>query len=134
MPILVKMGAVSPTMSSGHVVEWKVKVGDRVKEGDTIADVQTDKAVMPLESFDEGTVAQLLVEPGQEVAVGADVLLLAAKGEDPKIDRGVAGKPAAKRDESAKAASAATNGEPADHAREEPVSHELAAHGARADG
>jgi pyruvate dehydrogenase E2 component (dihydrolipoamide acetyltransferase) len=131
VPILVKMGAVSPTMSSGHVVEWKVKVGDRVKEGDTIADVQTDKAVMPLESFDEGTVAQLLVEPGQEVAVGADVLLLAAKGEDPKAIAASAGTaPAAKKDESAKAASAATNGESGDHAREEPVSHELAAHGA----
>ncbi|HEY2158120.1 MAG TPA: dihydrolipoamide acetyltransferase family protein, partial [Isosphaeraceae bacterium] len=100
----------------------------RVKEGDTIADVQTDKAVMPLESFDEGTVAQLLVEPGQEVAVGADVLLLAAKGEDPKAIASAA--PAAKKDESAKAASAATNGEPAAHAHEEPVAHELAAHGA----
>src|SRR5436309_3024408 len=100
------MGAVSPTMSSGHVVEWKVKVGDAVKEGDTIADVQTDKAVMPLESFDEGTVAGLLVEPGQEVAVGADVLLLAAKGEDPKAVASSAGKAAApaaaKNDESAK--------------------------------
>jgi pyruvate dehydrogenase E2 component (dihydrolipoamide acetyltransferase) len=131
VPILVKMGAVSPTMSSGHVVEWKVKVGDQVKEGDTIADVQTDKAVMPLESFDEGTVARLLVEPGQEVAVGADVLLLAAKGEDPKsIAAPAAAAPAAKKDESAKAASAATNGEPAEHAREERVSHELVAHGA----
>src|SRR5947209_18088512 len=100
------MGAVSPTMSSGHVVEWKVKAGDAVKEGDTIADVQTDKAVMPLESFEEGTVASLLVEPGQEVAVGADVLLLAAKGEDPKAIAASSGKsaaPAAKADESSKA-------------------------------
>ncbi len=84
MPISVTMGAVSPTMTSGHVVEWKVKVGDTVKEGDTIADVQTDKAVMPLESFDEGTVAGYLVEIGQEVAIGAPVLLLAKKGEDVK--------------------------------------------------
>ena len=84
MPISVKMGAVSPTMTTGHVVEWMVKVGDQVKEGDTIADVQTDKAVMPLESFDEGIVAQLLVAVGEEVPVGQGVLLLAAKGEDPK--------------------------------------------------
>ena len=84
MPILVKMGAVSPTMSSGHVVEWKVKVGDAVKEGDTIADVQTDKAVMPLESFDEGIVAVLCANVGDEVPVGHKLLILAGKGEDPK--------------------------------------------------
>ena len=59
MPIEVPMGAISPTMESGQIVEWRVKVGDKVKEGDTLADVQTDKAVMPLESFDEGIVAVL---------------------------------------------------------------------------
>ena len=136
MPILVKMGAVSPTMSSGHVVEWKVKVGDAVKEGDTIADVQTDKAVMPLESFDEGTVASLLVEPGQEVAVGADVLLLAAKGEDPKAVASSAGKAQAaapaKKDESAKPAVASSNGSTAERGGPEPVAHEAVAH--HADG
>ena len=84
MPIEVPMGAISPTMASGQIVEWRVKVGDKVKEGDTLADVQTDKAVMPLESFDEGIVAVLCAEVGEEVAVGQPVLILAAKGEDPK--------------------------------------------------
>ena len=84
MPIEVPMGAISPTMESGQIVEWRVKVGDKVKEGDTLADVQTDKAVMPLESFDEGIVAVLCAEVGQDVAVGKPVLILAAKGEDPK--------------------------------------------------
>ncbi len=84
MPIEVPMGAISPTMSSGQIVEWRVKVGDKVKEGDTLADIQTDKAVMPLESFDEGIVAVLCAEVGQDVAVGARLLILAAKGEDPK--------------------------------------------------
>lgn len=92
MPIEVKMGAISPTMSSGQIVEWKVKVGDTVKEGMTIADVQTDKAVMPLESFDEGVVAVLLAEPGQEVPVGDNLLILAKKGEDPKAVAASAGK------------------------------------------
>jgi pyruvate dehydrogenase E2 component (dihydrolipoamide acetyltransferase) len=78
------MGAISPTMESGQIVEWRVKVGDKVKEGDTLADVQTDKAVMPLESFDEGIVAVLCAQVGQDVAVGKPVLILAAKGEDPK--------------------------------------------------
>jgi pyruvate dehydrogenase E2 component (dihydrolipoamide acetyltransferase) len=78
------MGAISPTMESGQIVEWRVKVGDKVKEGDTLADVQTDKAVMPLESFDEGIVAVLCAQVGQDIAVGKPVLILAAKGEDPK--------------------------------------------------
>jgi pyruvate dehydrogenase E2 component (dihydrolipoamide acetyltransferase) len=76
------MGAISPTMESGQIVEWRVKVGDKVKEGDTLADIQTDKAVMPLESFDEGTVAVLCAQVGQDVKVGQPVLILAGKGED----------------------------------------------------
>src|SRR3954466_12344936 len=75
------MGAISPTMESGQIVEWRVKVGDKVKEGDTLADIQTDKAVMPLESFDEGVVAVLCAQAGDEVAVGKPVLILAEKGE-----------------------------------------------------
>ncbi len=95
MPIEVPMGAISPTMESGQIVEWRVKVGDKVKEGDTLADVQTDKAVMPLESFDEGIVAVLCAEIGQDIAVGKPVLILAAKGEDPKAIAGAAAKLAA---------------------------------------
>ena len=82
MPIEVPMGAISPTMESGQIVEWRVKVGDKVKEGDTLADIQTDKAVMPLESFDEGTVAVLCARVGEDVKVGSPVLILAKKGED----------------------------------------------------
>ena len=91
MPIEVPMGAISPTMSSGQIVEWRVKVGDKVKEGDTLADIQTDKAVMPLESFDEGIVAVLCAQVGEEVPVGDPVLILAAKGEDPKTIAASAG-------------------------------------------
>jgi pyruvate dehydrogenase E2 component (dihydrolipoamide acetyltransferase) len=91
VPIEVPMGAISPTMESGQIVEWRVKVGDKVKEGDTLADVQTDKAVMPLESFDEGIVAVLCAEVGQDIAVGKPVLILAAKGEDPKAIAGASG-------------------------------------------
>src|SRR5947208_1306105 len=78
------MAKISPTMESGQIVKWLVKVGDKVKEGDTLAEVQTDKAVMPMESFDEGTVARIDVAEGQEAPVGQRVLVLAKKGEDPK--------------------------------------------------
>ena len=84
MPIEVSMPALSPTMESGKVFEWKVKVGDVVREGDVLAEVETDKATMPMTSFDEGTVAHLATSPGQEVKVGDTLLVLAKKGEDPQ--------------------------------------------------
>src|ERR1700733_9350839 len=87
------MAAISPTMESGQIAEWRGKVGDKGKEGDTLADVQTDKAVMPLESFDEGIVAVLCAEVGQDIAVGKPVLILAAKGEDPKTIAASSGAP-----------------------------------------
>ena len=112
MPIEVPMGAISPTMESGQIVEWRVKVGDKVKEGDTLADVQTDKAVMPLESFDEGIVAVLCAEVGQDVAVGKPVLILAAKGEDPKAIAGANGSAKAPAPAPAPTAKAAPAPEP----------------------
>ena len=97
MPIEVKMAKLSPTMESGQLVKWLVKVGDKVKEGDTLAEIQTDKAVMPMEAFDEGTVARLDVAEGDEIALGQRVLVLAKKGEDVKAigeAGGAAGAPA----------------------------------------
>ena len=82
MPIEIKMAKLSPTMESGQMVKWFVKVGDTVKEGDTLAEIQTDKAVMPMESFDEGIVARLDVKEGDDIALGQTVLVLAKKGED----------------------------------------------------
>ena len=82
MPIEVKMAKLSPTMESGQLVKWNVKVGDAVKEGDVLAEVQTDKAVMSMEAFDEGTVALLDVEEGDDVALGQRVLVIAKNGED----------------------------------------------------
>jgi pyruvate dehydrogenase E2 component (dihydrolipoamide acetyltransferase) len=82
VPIEVNLAKLSPTMESGQLVKWLVKVGDTVKEGDTLAEIQTDKAVMPMEAFDEGTVARLDVQEGDEIALGQRVLLLAKKSED----------------------------------------------------
>jgi pyruvate dehydrogenase E2 component (dihydrolipoamide acetyltransferase) len=82
MPIEVTMAKLSPTMESGQLVKWNVKVGDAVKEGDVLAEIQTDKAVMPMEAFDEGTVALLDVQEGDDVALGQRVLVMASKGED----------------------------------------------------
>lgn len=108
MPIEVKLAKVSPTMESGQIVKWLVKVGDKVKEGDTIAEVQTDKAVMPMETFDEGTVARIDVAEGVDIPLGARILVLAKKGEDPKqVAESVGGAGAAPAASSAPAAVAA---------------------------
>lgn len=88
MPIEVTMPRLSDTMEVGTVVKWNVKEGQSVKTGDEIADIETDKATMPLQSFDDGIVAKLAVPEGQTVKVGQVILILAAAGE--KVDAGSA--------------------------------------------
>ena len=82
MSIPVLMPALSPTMTEGKLAKWHVKVGDAVKAGQVICEIETDKATMEVEAVDEGTVAQLLIEEGTEgVKVNTPICLLAAEGE-----------------------------------------------------
>ena len=82
MSIPVLMPALSPTMTEGKLAKWHVKVGDAVKSGQVICEIETDKATMEVEAVDEGTVAQILVQEGTEgVAVNTPILILAAEGE-----------------------------------------------------
>ena len=81
MPIEVKMPRLSDTMEQGTVVKWSVKPGQQVKSGDVIADIETDKATMELQTFDEGTVSSLVVPEGQSVPVGTVIMQLAEVGE-----------------------------------------------------
>jgi pyruvate dehydrogenase E1 component beta subunit len=82
MSISVLMPALSPTMTEGKLAKWHVKVGDAVKSGQVICEIETDKATMEVEAVDEGTVAQILVEEGTEgVAVNTPICILAAEGE-----------------------------------------------------
>src|SRR6185436_4723196 len=83
MPIPVLMPALSPTMTEGKLAKWHVKVGDTVKAGQVICEIETDKATMEVEAVDEGTVAKILVEEGTEgVAVNTPICILAAEGEN----------------------------------------------------
>jgi pyruvate dehydrogenase E2 component (dihydrolipoamide acetyltransferase) len=83
MPIELKMPALSPTMEEGTLAKWLVKVGDTVKSGDIMAEIETDKATMEFEAVDEGTIAQILVPEGTDgVKVGAVIALIAGEGED----------------------------------------------------
>src|SRR3954453_4715571 len=77
----ITMPQLSDTMTEGTIVRWVKKEGEKVKAGETIAEVETDKAVMEMESFDGGTVAALLVPEGQKAPVGALLAVVATAGE-----------------------------------------------------
>ena len=82
MPIDITMPALSPTMETGTLAKWLVKVGDPVKSGDILCEIETDKATMEVESIDEGTVAELLVTDGAaDIKVGAIIARLSGEGE-----------------------------------------------------
>ena len=82
MSINILMPALSPTMTEGKLAKWHVKVGDTVKSGQVICEIETDKATMEVEAVDEGTVARILIEEGAEgVAVNTPICILAADGE-----------------------------------------------------
>ena len=84
MPIAIKMPALSPTMEEGTLAKWLVKVGDSVKSGDIMAEIETDKATMEFEAVDEGIIADIAVAEGTEgVKVGTVIATLAEEGEDP---------------------------------------------------
>ncbi len=83
MPINITMPALSPTMEEGNLAKWLVKEGDKVKSGDVIAEIETDKATMEVEAVDEGIVAKLVVSAGtQGVKVNSVIAILAGEGED----------------------------------------------------
>ncbi len=83
MPIELKMPALSPTMEEGTLAKWLVKVGDVVKSGDVMAEIETDKATMEFEAVDEGTVTSITVAEGTEgVKVGTVIATIAGEGED----------------------------------------------------
>ena len=82
MAIEIKMPALSPTMTTGTLAKWLVSEGDRVNSGDVIAEIETDKATMEVESVDDGIMAKIFVDAGAEnVAVGAVIAVLAEDGE-----------------------------------------------------
>jgi pyruvate dehydrogenase E2 component (dihydrolipoamide acetyltransferase) len=82
MPITIEMPKLSDTMTEGTLLRWIKKVGDSVEVGDVIAEVETDKATMEMEAFDEGTLAEVYVEEGQTVQVGEKLAILTGDGEE----------------------------------------------------
>src|SRR6202162_6202968 len=85
MPINILMPALSPTMEKGNLAKWLKKEGDKVKAGDILAEIETDKATMEYEAIDEGVIAKILVPEGTaDIAVNQPIAVLATEGEDVK--------------------------------------------------
>ncbi len=95
MSVEVLMPALSPTMEEGTLAKWLVKVGDKVRSGDVIAEIETDKATMEVEAVDEGVVDALLVAEGaEEVKVNTPIARLRDEGEAAGAPPPVPAKPA----------------------------------------
>ena len=117
MPINILMPALSPTMEKGNLAKWLKKEGDKVKSGDVIAEIETDKATMEVEAVDEGTIAKIVVPEGtQDVAVNDVIAVLAGDGEDVKAAGAGAAPPKAAEAPAAKPAAAAPVATPASKA------------------
>ena len=77
----ITMPKLSDTMTEGTLLRWRKKKGDKVEVGDILAEVETDKATMEMEAFEEGTLADIFVPEGGKVVVGAAIALVLAEGE-----------------------------------------------------
>ena len=77
MTIEILMPSLSPTMQEGDLTKWLIKEGDNVKPGDVIAEIETDKATMEIESVDQGTISEIIVKEGSEnVSVNSVIAIL----------------------------------------------------------
>src|SRR4051812_12757144 len=77
----VTMPQLSDTMTEGTVVKWHKKEGDKVRAGEEIADIETDKAVMPMEAFEGGTLAMIKVKEGEKIAGGGVLAVIASSSK-----------------------------------------------------
>jgi len=102
----IEMPKLSDTMTEGTLVKWLVAEGDTVNAGDILAEIETDKATMEMESFDSGTLGKIYVEAGQKAPLGAVLGVLVEEGEEapdtaPDGDGGGDSEAAASEDEDA---------------------------------
>lgn len=129
MAEVIRMPKMSDTMTEGVIVAWHKKVGDAVKPGDILAEVETDKATMELENFVKGTLLHIGIEKGQAVPVDAVIAVVGKEGEDisgllkgaPAADaKPAAEKPRAEAPEKEAAPQAMNNGAAKNETKENP--------------
>lgn len=121
MAEVVKMPKMSDTMTEGVLAKWHKKVGDKVKSGDVLAEIETDKATMDFESYQDGSLLYVGIEEGQAALVDAVIAVIGKEGEDYKsLLDGAAAAPAEKKEEEKPAAPAADKAPAATPAPEKP--------------
>jgi pyruvate dehydrogenase E2 component (dihydrolipoamide acetyltransferase) len=82
MSAKIEMPKLSDTMTEGTLIKWHKQVGDTVEIGDVLAEIETDKATMEMEAFDEGTLTEILIQEGEKAAIGAVLAVLDGDGEE----------------------------------------------------
>jgi pyruvate dehydrogenase E1 component beta subunit len=130
MSTQILMPALSPTMEEGKLAKWLIKEGSRIKPGDIIAEIETDKATMEVESIDEGVISQILIAEGTEkVKVNTPIAVVSADGEDkgevPRPNGGGAAHTTATADTSTRPAAKQEPAQPRPAPRQEPVAAEV---------
>src|ERR1700761_705297 len=105
MAEVIKMPKMSDTMTEGVLAKWHKKVGDKVKSGDVLAEIETDKATMDFESYQDGTILYIGIEEGKAAPIDAVIAVIGKEGEDYKAALGDESAPAAetKKEEAPKA-------------------------------
>jgi pyruvate dehydrogenase E2 component (dihydrolipoamide acetyltransferase) len=133
MATYIEMPKLSDTMTEGTVLKWRKKEGDKVETGDVLAEIETDKATMEMEAFDDGILHKHLVTEGSKAAVGEKIALLLEKGEAPPKNGAPAAEP--KKAPAAKAESAPSAAAPESNAgKPAPASSAPASSGPAAKG
>jgi dihydrolipoamide dehydrogenase len=120
MPAEITMPQLSDTMTEGTVIKWRRKEGEKIKSGEEIAEIETDKATMPMEAFDGGTLAVILAKEGEKVKVGQVIGVIATGAEKPEeVKQKYAGGAAVKS-----AGSPATKAQPAAAPAAKPANYQ----------
>jgi pyruvate dehydrogenase E1 component beta subunit len=128
MPTNILMPALSPTMEQGKLAKWLKREGDKIKSGDVLAEIETDKATMEVEAVDEGTLAKILVPDGTEnVAVNTPIGVIAGEGEDASASAAATPEAAAEKPSQTAATPAATPTAPLPTAAPAPAPQATAA-------
>lgn len=88
MPTYIEMPKLSDTMTVGTVANWLKNEGDAIESGDVIAEIETDKATMELEAFDDGILLKQIVKAGEQVAIGEPIAAIGEEGEEVEVPSG----------------------------------------------
>ncbi|WKD86152.1 Dihydrolipoyllysine-residue acetyltransferase component of pyruvate dehydrogenase complex [Polaribacter huanghezhanensis] len=121
MAIVVNMPRLSDTMEEGVVAQWLKNIGDSIEEGDILAEIETDKATMEFESFNEGTLLYIGVQEGESAPVDTLLAIIGDKGEDISSLLSAQAKPEEKKTEEIKSEEKKTEDTPKKEEAEEPV-------------